>query len=217
MARFFNHFPKTYYLTSKNNSGLDTVTNIIARFSFEEEFKENTSAFYEYNIKEDDTPEIIASKYYNSIEKHWIVLLFNNIIDPQFDWPLEGRTLIEYIDKKYTDNGTANLTPQTGIQWAKNENNIHSYYKVIKTTSNYDGSVVTDKYQITSEEYVNTAISSTTYTLQSGQTVTEDITKEKMTYYDYENAENEKKRTIKLLKPEFIPAVEKEFKKAVKT
>lgn len=215
MARFFTHFPKTYYLTDKNSS-LDTVTNIIARFAFEREFKENSSAFYEYNIQESDTPEIIASKYYNNPERHWLVLLFNEIIDPQFDWPLPGRTLIDYVDKKYSANGAANTTPQSGITWAKSENNIHSYYMVITTTSEYDGSQVIDKYQITQSEYTNTAVSSTSYTLDSGYSVTEKITKEKWTYYDYEVRENEKKRTIKLLKPEFVPIVEKEFKKAVK-
>ena len=35
-----------------------------------------------------DTPEIIASKYYGDPEKHWIVLLANDIINPFFDFPL---------------------------------------------------------------------------------------------------------------------------------
>ena len=42
------------------------------------------------------------------------------------------------------------------------------------------------------------------------------ITKEKKTHYTYETEENEAKRTIKLLKPEFVSAVEKEFKKIIK-
>jgi hypothetical protein len=33
---------------------------------------------------------------------------------------------------------------------------------------------------------------------------------------DYENELNENKRSIKLLKPEFVSAVEKEFKKVIK-
>ena len=42
------------------------------------------------------------------------------------------------------------------------------------------------------------------------------INKETKTYFDYEIEENEKKRSIKLVKPDFIPEIEKEFKKVIK-
>ena len=58
--------------------------------------------------------------------------------------------------------------------------------------------------------------STSTYTLDDGSQITERVTKETQSYYDYENELNETKRTIRLLKPEFIPAVEKEFKKVIK-
>ena len=66
---------------------MDVVNNITSRFNFEEKFKENSAVAYEYEIKDSDTPEISASKFYGDSERHWIVLLFNNIIDPQFDFP----------------------------------------------------------------------------------------------------------------------------------
>ena len=78
MAKYFNFFPKTLYTSSTTSTGLDTVTNIISRFSFESSLKENTSAFYKYDIQESDTPEIIADKYYDNVERHWIVLLFTS-------------------------------------------------------------------------------------------------------------------------------------------
>jgi hypothetical protein len=63
---------------------------------------------------------------------------------------------------------------------------------------------------------MTTSTSSNTYTTQAGQTVTIAITKERQTYYDYEVEENEAKREINLIKSEFIPAIEKEFKKIIK-
>jgi hypothetical protein len=39
------------------------------------------------------------------------------------------------------------------------------------------------------------------------------LTKETKSYYDYEIEENEKKRTIKLLRPEFVSALDKEIKR----
>ena len=100
MARYFNFFPKTLYSANNASLGLDTVTNITARFGFEATLKENSAAFYKYDIRDGDTPEIIATKYYDSPERHWIVLMFNDIYDPQFDWPLDERNLITYIDTK---------------------------------------------------------------------------------------------------------------------
>ncbi len=92
MANYFNFFPSTFYSVDSNNDGLDVVTNITTRFAFEQTLKENSNIFYPYEIKDSDTPETIAYKIYGSSERHWIVLNFNNIIDPQYDWPLSYRT-----------------------------------------------------------------------------------------------------------------------------
>lgn len=204
MAKFFKYFPKVYYdLTGKD--GLDVVTNITTRFGFEQNLVGNSLVYYNYDIQEGDTPEIIAYKFYKDPERHWIVLLYNNIMDPQIDWPLFGDAFNRYIDKKYEGDG--------GISWALNASNIHSYYKVSTRTS--DDSSIIEKFQITLEEYANTAIESHSYTLQDGEVITEDITKETKTYYQYEVDMNDEKRKIKLLKPEFVPSVEKEFKSVI--
>jgi hypothetical protein len=215
MAKFFNYFPKTVYTANTKVGGLDTVTNIIARFGFEQRLKENSSAFYKYSVQESDTPEIIAHKYYENSERHWIVLMFNDIIDPQYDWPLKYENFINYVDKKYSANGAANTTVQTGLAWAMNINNVHSYYKIIKRTSS-DGTVIEEKLQVDANTYANVGATSSSITLQSGNIITQAITKEKKTYYEYEQEENEAKREIILLKPEFISQVEKEFKKVIK-
>lgn len=297
MAKYFNYFPKTLYTSNNSTTGLDSVTNIIARFAFENKLKENSSAFYKYNIKDSDTPEIIAYKFYGSVERQWVVLLFNDIIDPQFDWPFESNQLITYIDKKYTANGasavddtnmptyllraSAGASPyaalltesingrllgdinntglvtaadsrlytlynegsgggssfnyivnvlrptissnttkyaslinsKTGITWAMS--NYKNYYKVITTTAS-DGTITINKIQVDGGTWSTISNSTNTYTTQAGQTVTVAITKERQTYYDYEVEENEAKREINLIKAEFIPAIEKEFKKIIK-
>ena len=215
MAKFFNYFPKTIYTANTAVSGLDTVTNIIARFGFEKKFKENSAAFYKYSVQDSDTPEIIAHKYYENSERHWIVLMFNDIVDPQFDWPLKYETFIKYVDKKYTANGAANTTVQTGLAWAMSTNNVKSYYKIVKRTS-ADGTVIEEKLQVDANTYANVAVTSSSITLQSGNIITQTVTKEKKTYYEYEQEENEAKREIILLKPEFVPQIEKEFKKIIK-
>ena len=205
MSKYFNYFPKTvYFLDNTNNA--DVVTNITSRFGFEKSFKNNTSVYYEYNIQDSDTPEIIASKFYGDSEKHWVVLMINDIVDPQFDWPLDQRTIISYIDEKYSANASVG---QSGTTWA--QANIHSYYKVETRTTNSTGAELQSKLEIDANTYANVAATTSNLTLNDGNSITITTTKETKSYYDYEVEENEAKRTINLLKPEFIGLIENEL------
>jgi len=215
MAKFFNYFPKTFYTSNNNTVGVDSVTNITVRVAFEKTLRENSIDFYPYQIQDSDTPEIIADKYYDNPERHWIVLLFNNIIDPQWDWPLNSKNIIEYIDKKYTANGAANTTVQTGIAWALSENNTQAYFKVITTTGK-NREITVEKFQIDANTYANVASSTNSYTTQANELITITVSKEKRSYYTYEIEENEEKREIKLLKSQFVEDVEKEFKQIIR-
>lgn len=220
MAKYFNYFPKTVYSMDDKSNKLDSVTNIIARFSFEDKLKENSSAFYKYDIKDSDTPEIIARKFYDSSERHWIVLLFNNIIDPQWDWPLNDRTFNEYVDSKYSTLQYANTanTLVSGLSWSRNTLNVKRYLKIVTTTT-FENTTI-EKFEVDANTYSNNNFMQTgtnqNYELQDGTTVNIKITKDIQTYYDYEKEINDSKRTINLLKPEFMSAVEKEFKRVIK-
>lgn len=214
MAKFFNYYPKTFYTNDTKPKGLDTVTNIISRFAFEGTLKENSAAFYEYDIQDSDTPEIIAHKYYGNSERHWMVLLFNDIVDPQWDWPLTENNLVKYVNDKYSANGAANTTVQTGIQWALSPSNVQAYFKTITRTST-DGSEIVEKLEVDANTYANIAQSTLSYTLQNGSQVTETISRSTRSYFEYETEINDAKRTITLLKKEFAPAVEQEFRRVI--
>jgi hypothetical protein len=203
MAKYFNFFPKTLYSLSNKSTSADSVTNIIARFGFESTLKENSNIFYPYDIQDGDTPETIANKYYGSPERHWVVLLFNDIIDPQYDWPLDQRTIIKYINDKYTANGSANVTSQTGLAWS--QSNTKSYYKVVtRVTNNATKNTIKEKIELDANTYANVVISNSTKTLQSGTAIVETVSKETETYYDYEVNLNESKRRIRLLRSEIV-------------
>ena len=207
MAKYFNYFPKTFYKLNENSNDVDAVTNITARFGFEQAFKNNSAVYYEYDVQDSDTPEIIANKFYGSPERHWAVLMINDIVDPQFDWPLDQRTIISYIDEKYSANASVG---QSGTTWA--QANIHSYYKVETRTTNSTGTELQSKLEIDANTYANVAATTSNLTLDDGNSITITTTKETKSYYDYEVEENEAKRTIKLLKPEFVSSIEEELK-----
>lgn len=207
MSKYFNYFPKTFYKLNQNSNDVDAVTNITARFGFEQTFKNNSAVYYEYDVQDSDTPEIIANKFYGSPERHWAVLMINDIVDPQFDWPLDQRTIISYIDEKYSANASVG---QSGTTWA--QANIHSYYKVETRTTNSTGTELQSKLEIDANTYANVAATTSNLTLDDGNSITITTTKETKSYYDYEVEENEAKRTIKLLKPEFVSSIEEELK-----
>jgi hypothetical protein len=211
MAKYFNYFPKTIYNTV-DGGATQVITNLTSKFTFADDFKNNTALFYEYAVTDGETPEMLAHKIYGSAERHWIILAFNDIYNPTFDWPVEQRNLNDVIDIKYTGSPYANTANgQTGLEWS--QDNIHSYYKIETQTNQFSNIPVVTKTQIDANTYAGISNQTATYTLQSGATISISTTKESKTYYDYEIDSNEQKRIIKILKPDFVSAVEEEFKK----
>ena len=211
MAKYFNFFPKTAYYKSKDSTSLDVVTNITTRYNFNDTLKQNAATYYKYEIKDGDTPEILASKIYGSPEKHWIILAMNNIVDPLYEWPLGQRTIGKFIEAKYSSSSYANTayTGVTGLEWATN--NTQAYYKVEKRTDTSTGLYREDRIRLDANTYANVVISDTNYTLEDGTPLRIVVSKETKTYYEYETELNENKRNITILKPEFVIDIEAEF------
>jgi len=210
MASYFSRFPKLFFSINDGQT-VDRVTNIMSKFSLNESIKENTAVYYEYDVNESDTPEIVAHKMYGSAQRQWIVLMMNNIVDPQYDWPLTTITLNNFIDAKYSNTQYANSnTSGAGLSYASS--NIHSYYKIITTTIP-NGSKITNEYQVDANTYANVTVSSSSVTLQDNNVITISTTKTTKTYYEHETEINESKRKIKLLKPEFVVTLEDEIKR----
>lgn len=208
MAKYFSRFPQVYYNLT-GNQNVNVVTNILSRFVLSNNLKQYTSAYYNYTVIDGETPEIIAAKLYNEPERHWMILLMNNMIDPQWDWPLSFDILNEYIDSKYSAPeyaDTAN-TSNSGISWA--QSHAKSYYKLetIQTSAGESN----NKIFITQPEYNNVATGSDSFTLSDNTVIEIITTKGTQTYYDYELEKNESKRVIKVLKNEFADALEDEL------
>lgn len=207
MANYFNNFPTTYYTLSDTNSDLDVVTDVTKRIAFEQEFKKNSAAYIKYFVDDGDTPEIVAYKYYGDVEKHWIVLMMNDIIDPQYDWPLKESNVIKMMESKYSANASVG---QTGIEWAKN--NVQAYYKLETKTVVSTGQYYEDKVQVDANTYANISVSNITYTLAEGKQLNISTTKETKNYYDYEIDLNDSKRNVILLRGEFVPLAVRDLK-----
>lgn len=209
MAKYFNYFPKVPYFLNDEDTSLEVATNLTTKFKFDNTFKENSVVYYDYIVKDGETPEIIADKIYGSPEKHWIILLLNDIVHPQIDWPIEQNSLIKLIDNKYESFADV-ANNETGLEWS--QSNIKEYYVTEEIKNLSDNSTTISINQITPAVYANTINTVENYTLSNNVFVTVSKTKSTKTYYDYEIENNENKRNIKLLKTEFITTIEEEFK-----
>lgn len=213
MSNFFAKFPTTIYTLSKDSEATQTeaVTDITKRIGVNLDLINNNMVFIDYNIRESDTPENIAHRYYGDSEKHWIVLMSNRIIDPQFEWPMDDKTLSTFIENKYGQYANTSIG-QTGYQWANQ--NIESYYRAETKTTSANQISVTSYYRIDKDDYDSLVPVNESYqvTLDDGTTCKVVVEKLTRTYYQYEMKLNEDKRRIKLLEKNYVPQIMTQFK-----
>ena len=101
---YFKKIPNIYYVYGiKGQEVLKPVRDVTHNVRFRKEILENITLFDEYDIKEGETPEIIADKVYGSSEYHWVILLCNQKYDYINDYPMAERALFEYTKNKYGD------------------------------------------------------------------------------------------------------------------
>ena len=180
MASFyFENFPKVSYDIKKNGK-VENVTNIMLRYKFNAVIKNLVSPYYDYTIEDGDRADIIAFNAYDDYTLDWLIYMVNDIIDPNFDWPLSQRTLQAYISEKYGSIARSQAT-------------VHEYRKILNQQSVLsDGTVVPKRTLVVDE---------TTYNTLS------EVNRESISKYQYETDLNDNKRQIKLVSEEFVPEI----------
>lgn len=200
MSKFYDLFPLIPYDISKENIvKQDYITNIFLRFGFLSEVKNNTLSYYEYLIRDQDTPENLADRLYDDPEYHWVILLMNDIVNPLFDWPLKQDAFDKFIIDKYGNRETAQAL-------------VHNYEQIIRRTDVSTGVFNEIILEIDLPAYNALPVSSLeTKILSSGKNIEVLITRRVVDCYTWENDKNETKRNIKLLKKEYLPKILGEF------
>lgn len=157
----FGEEPREYLIS-------DIITNVRVKI----DLLSNLTYYEEYDVLDGETPEIISEKFYGTPFYHWVVMLVNERYDYINDFPLNQKSLEEYINQKYGE---------------ENINNIKHY-------------VSTDGFVVASD-YVNP------------QGVA-DATP--VTNYEYELTVNESKRRIKMIPPDVLGEVLRQFREILK-
>jgi len=100
---YLNNLPKFDYDFKKGeykNINL-SVTDLFRRIAFTEDTQKDLRNFVEYVVIDGETPDDVAFKIYGDARWFWVVLLSNNIVDVENEWPQSQNK----IQRRFDDNG----------------------------------------------------------------------------------------------------------------
>ncbi len=113
---YFRELPDLNYqspLSTKTSSrSYLRVKNLFRRVKLRDDLNNVFTIFYKYQIPEGARPDTIAEEIYGSSDLDWVVILTAGIINLRNEWPLDNRHLYRFVESKY------------GLE---NVNNIHHY------------------------------------------------------------------------------------------
>ena len=184
MSNYFSYFPKTKHDLTNIGQTVD-LTNILRRFKVKSSVKSGINVYFDYEIQEGDRPDTIAEKYYGSPAYAWLVLHFNDIIDPVFEWPLFSNDFENYLKGKYGSITTSQST-------------VHEYRQILN-----EAKVLNNGTRIPKRWVV---VDLTTYSTLA------EVDKESISKYDYEIEKNEVKRKVKVLDRRYLNQIQEEVK-----
>jgi hypothetical protein len=189
---YFRNIPNFAYVnrTSDGRSISDytNVKNLFRRGRLREDIFQNLAIFEKYQIKGDDRPDNVANEVYGDPTLDWVILLSNNILNVQSEWPLSQEAFNLYLQKKYLANDRLIF------------NGVHHYESMEIKDSNdiliYPGGL-----------RVGATQSISYYDYYENRQVTLDNISKPVTNYEYEERFNNDKRNIYILKPRYLNVV----------
>lgn len=102
---YFRQVPNFDYVSrnpgDKYISQYISVKNLFKRGKLREYIFGNLTFFEKYSIVGDERPDNIAFKFYGDSTLDWVVLISNNILNIQSEWPMPQRTFDKVMLERY--------------------------------------------------------------------------------------------------------------------
>ena len=281
---YFKYMPTIGYRGDTSGQFV-TAVDLTVRARILEYIQDSATTVVDYNIRDGERPEHLAHRVYGRPEYHWINLLYNEIHNPFFEWPMSSSELEKMVDETYVgksyfvdlneasarhtnvyfEAGEATLSTGATATITAWDSNL---YKIVVdsdspgsasvdngatiTQTRSDGSTIVaiikrvvddNRYAVhdfvdeDTQDVVDHHLINADKTVEFdlgpagvGETVTnlsilqrylegseriplDDKTVVIRTNYEYEIDRNEKKRAIKVLRPEFVEIIVKDFQK----
>ena len=191
MSSYFRNIPNLEYVNrlpdSHSSSEYIEVKNLFKRGKIRSDIFQNVTYFTKYSIQGDDRPDNVAFNVYQDSKLDWVVLLSNNIINIQDEWPLTHQSFENYLLNKY-----------------ENQQNIHGiHHYESKEIKNSVGAIILKKGievpQYFSIKFFDANLGTYTEVGGSGDLITSEVTN-----YEYEVNLQDEKRNIYLLKQNYL-------------
>jgi len=187
---YFRNIPDFEYVNRTKDgqfiSNYTQVKNFFKKGKLREDLFQDLTVFEKYNIKGDDRPDNVAFEIYDDATLDWVVLMSNNIINIQNEWPLNQQAFENYVLDKY---GTIEKL-----------NEIHHYESnEVKDTN---GVIIFPK-----GVRVSAAQSVSYFEPLSEESVTVNPISRAVTNFQHEQKVNDDKRRIFLIKPIYLGVV----------
>lgn len=215
---YFAQFPTILYGFDPAGFDYRSVRNIFARTKILDAVLQNSLVYYQYNMKDSDTTEIVASKYYGDTKRHWMVMFANQVVDPYFDMPLKQYDLEQNLILKYGSLANAQANLFQVLQYVNVTTSLGGTSNTISYVSTLDAPYT---YNFTTGALVGITLptipfpildqGTTTVTLADGSVVSTHTVWVAQSAYDYEVAQNESKRKVELLDKQYATSLEKEL------
>ena len=162
--------------------------NFFRRYKLNDDIFSQAVYFKKYAVQDGERPDTIAKKVYGNPYYDWVILLTNNVINAQYDWPLSGYDLAQVIESNFDD-------PYSEIRHYEIREDIGTYTKGLRVDKTfYDG-----------QHKLNIGGSIIT---KNGNEIASPVT-----IADYYHYENEKKREIYLLREKYFRGFVADFRK----
>ena len=188
---FFSNVPDFNYVNRSDDGISDgdytKVKNFFKKAKLREDIIGNVAFFEKFTVQGDDRPDNVANEIYGNPFLDWVVLLANNIVNIQSEWPMSQTDFNTYVTEKYENEDTL-------------YNGIHHYEaNEVKTTN--------DVIIIPSGTRVSVGQSVSYFDNGSQEQVTVTNIALPITNFMHEQKINDNKRNIFLLKPRFLNLV----------
>lgn len=103
MPAYFRQLPELQYPSRGSDARISdyvTLKNLFKRGTIREDIFSNLVFFTKYQIKGDDRPDNVAYELYGDETLDWLVLISNNIVNIQTEWPMTQQALPQLYHRK---------------------------------------------------------------------------------------------------------------------
>ncbi len=184
---YFRQLPNFDYISRLSGAKISEyiqVKNLFKKAKLREDIFQNLSFFTKYKIIGDDRPDNVAYEIYDDSTLDWLILLSNNIINIQSEWPLPQQSFDNHLLGKYGSYDTL-------------YNGIH-HYETTEVKNSAGTIIVRAGLQVSSDYNVSYYDYFTDSQLLASNPIRE------ITNYEYEETIENNKRNIFVLKGSYI-------------